>query len=49
MSLIDRYILKLFLMYLSAGVLIFVTIYLTVDVMSFAVKYADAGAGTLIK
>lgn len=49
MSLIDRYILKLFLMYLAAGVLIFVTLYLTVDVMSFAVKYADAGAGTLIK
>lgn len=49
MSLIDRYILKLFLTYLAAGVLIFVTLYLTVDVMSFAVKYADAGAGTLIK
>ncbi|NJL24393.1 MAG: LPS export ABC transporter permease LptG [Calothrix sp. SM1_5_4] len=49
MSLIDRYILKLFLLYLAAGILVFVTLYLTVDVMSFALRNADAGASALIK
>jgi lipopolysaccharide export LptBFGC system permease protein LptF len=49
MQLIDRYILKLFLLYLSAGVLVFVTLYLTVDVMSFALRYADAGTGSLLR
>lgn len=49
MQLIDRYILKLFLLYLAAGVLVFVTLYLTVDVMSFALRYADAGTGALLR
>lgn len=49
MSLIDRYILKLFLLYLAAGILVFVTLFLTVDVMQFAVKNADAGSGPLLR
>ncbi len=49
MQLIDRYILKLFLLYLVGAVLIFVTLYLTVDAMSFAVRHADAGSGALLK
>lgn len=49
MSLIDRYILKLFLLYLVAGLAVFVTLYLTVDAMSFAMRHADAEASSLIK
>ncbi|MGE3682106.1 MAG: LPS export ABC transporter permease LptG [Bdellovibrionales bacterium] len=49
MQLIDRYILKLFLLFLVAGLLVFVTFYVTVDVMSFALRHADAGAGPLIR
>jgi len=49
MQLIDRYILKLFLSYLAAGVLVFVTLFLTVDVLSFAVRHADAGTASLFK
>jgi lipopolysaccharide export system permease protein len=49
MQLIDRYVLKLFLLFLAAGLLVFVTLYLTVDVMSFALRNADAGGGALIK
>ncbi|HMN67079.1 MAG TPA: LPS export ABC transporter permease LptG [Bdellovibrionales bacterium] len=49
MQLIDRYILKLFLLYLGAGILVFVTLFLTVDVMSFAVRYTEAGTAALLK
>lgn len=49
MQLIDRYILKLFSLFLAAGVLIFVTLYLTVDVMSFAMRYNDADTSSLMK
>lgn len=49
MQLIDRYILKLFLLYLTAGLVVFVTLYLTVDVMSFAMRNADVSGTTLIK
>jgi lipopolysaccharide export system permease protein len=49
MQLIDRYILKLFSLFLAAGILIFVTLYLTVDAMSFAMKHADAGSSALLK
>jgi lipopolysaccharide export system permease protein len=49
MQLIDRYILKLFLVFLAAGILIFVTLYLAVDAMSFAVRYSDADTSSLIK
>ncbi len=49
MQLIDRYILKLFLLYLVAGILVFVTLFLTVDVLSFAARNAEAGSTALIK
>jgi len=49
MQLIDRYILKLFLLFLAAGLVVFVTLFLTVDVMSFALRNADAGSATLLK
>src|SRR4051812_17171429 len=49
MQLIDRYILKLFLLFLVAGILVFVTLYLTVDVMSFALRNADATGTALFK
>ena len=49
MQLIDRYILKLFLTYLAAGVVVFVTLFLTVDVMSFVLRNADAGTASLFK
>ena len=49
MQLIDRYILKLFLTYLAAGVVVFVTLYLTVDAMSFGLRNSEAGSGPLIK
>lgn len=49
MQLIDRYILKLFLFYLVSGILVFVTLFLTVDVLSFAVRNADAGTAALFK
>src|SRR5689334_10138118 len=47
--LIDRYILKLFLLYLVAGIAVFVTLYLTVDAMSFAMRHTDASSTSLIK
>ncbi|MBX3022165.1 MAG: LPS export ABC transporter permease LptG [Bdellovibrionales bacterium] len=49
MQLIDRYILKLFLLFLVAGIAVFVTLFLTVDVMSFALRNADAPTTALIK
>jgi lipopolysaccharide export system permease protein len=49
MQLIDRYILKLFLGYLAAGILVFVTLYLTVDVMSFAVRHDNATSSLILK
>jgi lipopolysaccharide export system permease protein len=49
MQLIDRYILKLFLLFLVAGIAVFVTLYLTVDVMSFALRNADASSSSLIR
>lgn len=49
MQLIDRYILKLFLLYLLAGLLVFVTLFLVADIMNFALRNADAGTTVLIK
>jgi len=49
MQLIDRYILKLFLLYLVAGLAVFVTLFMTVDVMSFAMRHTDAPTASLIK
>lgn len=49
MQLIDRYILKLFFMFLAAGLIVFVTLFLAFDFMSFGLRYADAGSAALIK
>lgn len=49
MQLIDRYILKLFFAFLAAGIVVFVTLFLTVDVMSFALRNADANMTSLVK
>lgn len=49
MQLIDRYILKLFFAFLAAGIVVFVTLFLTVDVMSFALRNADANLTSLLK
>ena len=49
MQLIDRYILKLFLTFLASGVVVFVTLFLTVDVMSFVLRNADVATASLVK
>ena len=49
MQLIDRYILKLFFGYLTAGILVLVTLYLTVDVLSFAVRNEQAATSAILK
>jgi lipopolysaccharide export system permease protein len=49
MLLFDRYILRLFLGFLAAGLVVFVTLYLAVDVMSFALRFGDASTSSLIK
>ncbi len=49
MQLIDRYILKLFVLYLVAGIAVFATLYLTVDAMSFAMRNSDADPSSLLK
>lgn len=49
MQLIDRYILKLFLLYLVAGVLVFVTLYLTVDALTFALNHDGASTASIVK
>ncbi|MGE4131690.1 MAG: LPS export ABC transporter permease LptG [Bdellovibrionales bacterium] len=50
MSLIDRYILRLFALYFFAGVVVFVTLYLTVDLMTFGMRHlGEVGSATLIK
>ncbi|MGE0762205.1 MAG: LPS export ABC transporter permease LptG [Bdellovibrionales bacterium] len=49
MNLIDRYISRLFLTYFVVGLAVFVTLFLAVDAMNFAVRNSDAGAGPLIR
>ena len=49
MSLIDRYIAKIFIGYFFGGLIVFVTIFLAVDVLSFAVRFAEAGPNLLVK
>lgn len=48
LTLIDRYIAKLFLKFFCGGLVVFVTLFLTVDFMSGWVRY-DAAAGILIR
>jgi len=49
MQLIDRYIIKLFLRFLLAGLLVFVTLFLVFEFMSLAMRYQDASSGALIR
>ncbi len=49
MQLIDRYILSLFFRYLLAGILVFVTLFLVFDFMSFGVSNSGASSGALIR
>ena len=49
MQLIDRYILKLFFLYLAAGLVVFVTLDVAVEVLSFGLRNADVGTGPLIR
>lgn len=49
MQLIDRYILKLFLLYLVAGILVFVTLFLTVDVLRFIMGNEGASPLSVLK
>lgn len=48
MRLIDRYILKIFIGYLLGGIVVFVTLYLAVDVLSFAIGL-KASSSALIR
>ncbi len=49
MGIIDRYLAKLFLAFLLGGLLVFVTIFLVVDFMSFGVRHSEAGLGPLLR
>jgi lipopolysaccharide export system permease protein len=46
-QLIDRYVLKLFLLYFVGALVVFVTLYLAVDVMTFGLRFADVGLAPL--
>jgi lipopolysaccharide export system permease protein len=49
MNRIDWYIAGVFLRFFAAGLIVFVTIFLAVDAMTFAVKWVDQGTGLLIR
>lgn len=49
MKIFDRYIIKLFLSYWLAGLVIFVTLYLTVDALGFVMRHSDAGIYSFVK
>ncbi len=46
---LDRYTAKLFLAYFAAGLLVFVTLFLTVDFLGFAVRNSEAETSSLLK
>lgn len=46
---IDRYVAKLFLLFFSAGLLVFSTLFLAVDFLSYAVQFSDAGLDSLLR
>lgn len=48
-QIIDRYTLRLFLAYFLAGLLVFITLFLAVDFLSFAVRNSEAGFQVLVK
>lgn len=43
----DRYIAKIFWGYFIGGLVVFITIFLAIDMLSFALRYSDAGVQTL--
>lgn len=49
MQLIDRYIIKLFLSFLAAGLVVFLTLYLTVDALSFTMRHEDAPSAAIFR
>lgn len=49
LNLIDRYITKLFIAYFLGGLLVFVTIFLAVDFMGFALRHTEAGFMVLVQ
>ena len=49
MMLFDRYILKLFVGYLLAGLVVFVTLFMAVNFMTFAMQHPDAATSSLVK
>lgn len=49
MRIFDRYIIWLFLTYWLAGLIVFVTLYLAVDAMSFVMRFSDAAAYSFVK
>jgi lipopolysaccharide export system permease protein len=49
MQLIDRYILRLFFLYLAAGLVVFVTLFLIFNFMSSGMSYAEVGSGPLLR
>ncbi|MCB0407528.1 MAG: LPS export ABC transporter permease LptG [Bdellovibrionales bacterium] len=46
---IDKYVAKLFILFFGAGLLIFTTLFLAVDFLSFAARFSDAGFDALLK
>lgn len=49
MTIIDRYLAKMFLFFFFAGLLVFVTIYLAVDALSFVARNSDAPMLSLVR
>lgn len=49
MTIIDRYLTKMFLFFFFAGLLVFVTIFLAINALSFVSQNADAGAMTILR
>lgn len=48
-SIIDKYVAKLFVLFFLAGLLTFSTLFLVVDFLSFAAQFTDAGFDTLLR
>lgn len=49
MTIIDRYLAKMFLFFFFAGLLVFVTLYMAIDALSFVVRNSDAEALSIIR
>ncbi len=49
LNLIDRYIARIFIVFFLGGLLVFVTLFLAVDFLSFASRFSDAGTDALMR